>query len=64
MILSKQERYVIYEKNYNSNNIINGGVISTGFYSFENGYNPKRGSLLKRQFCFKSDVGDIWINPE
>ena len=64
MALTKEERDQIYKRNLTAK-IITGGVISSGFYSFENGYCPKRGSMLKRQFCHKLDVGEeVWINPD
>ena len=63
MALTKEERYDIYERNITAKTIT-GGVISSGFYSFENEYSPKRGSMLKRQSCYKSDVGNVWIDPK
>ena len=63
MALTKKERYEIYERNLTAKTIT-GGVISTGFYSLENEYSPKRRSMLKRQCCYKSHVGNVWIDPE
>ena len=63
MALTRDERYHIYERNLTAKTITS-GVISSGFYSFENGYCPNRGSMLKRHSCYKSNVGDVWINPK
>ena len=63
MALTRDERYHIYERNLTAKTITS-EVISSGFYSFENGYCPNRGSMLKRHSCYKSNVGDVWINPK